>query len=331
MMTRADLSALAQTLGRAVKELIGTVEAALSGRIQILERQIKEIPAGPKGDQGDAGEKGEKGDRGVAGDPGNAGPQGEVGPRGEKGEPGESIKGERGEKGETGERGLKGDTGSPGERGEKGEPGLSIKGETGERGEKGLDGKDGRDGRDGLNGKDGRDGEPGRNATQIDYLPAIDPAKTYPRGTHARYNGGTIWAARNTAPIADGFEKSGWEVLEDGIASIEEIPSEDPREFSIEFKRTSGAATVIKRYWPVPMYEQIWREGADYRKGAMVTRDGSTWHCNQDHTKVPPGTPNSADWTLCVKRGQNGKDGKDGERGPEGPAGKDLRPMGGKW
>ncbi len=212
--------------------------------------------------------------------------------------------------------------GKDGKDGKDGEPGLTV---IGERGEKGLDGKDGRDGRE---GKDGRDGAPGRDALEIDVLPTIDESKSYPRGTFASFRNGFLRARLNTSPIGEGsLEECGWDVIVNGWAPPQFEPGDDPREFTILWNRTNGAPTVFKAYIPVPLYRDIWRDTETYRKGDTVTRDGSLWHCNTDQTKVPPGTPNAKDWTLCVKHGRDGKpglNGKDGERGKDGPPGRDL-------
>jgi len=50
-------------------------------------------------------------------------------------------------------------------------------------------------------------------------------------------------------------------------------------------------------------YRGVWQPG-DYRRGDVVTRDGSMWHCNAD-TATRPGDGGPA-WTLAVKRGRDG-------------------------
>jgi hypothetical protein len=57
----------------------------------------------------------------------------------------------------------------------------------------------------------------------------------------------------------------------------------------------------------VPKYLGVWRANSSYSEGALVTENGSLWHCNKE-TDSKPGT--NADWTLCVKRGRDGKDGR---------------------
>lgn len=210
--------------------------------------------------------------------------------------------------------GPRGDTGPQGAKGDPGERGAN--------GEKGMDGKDGRDGRDGIAGKDGRDGEAGRDALQIDILPEIDPAKSYARGTVATHNGGLWWAFRNTKP----GDMADWMVVSDGTAAIDEIPTEDPRDWIVEFRRASGAKTVVSRHYSVPDFRGIYQDGTEYRRGECVQYGGSVWMVRTAATKSKP-TEGHADWVLSVKRGRDGKDGKDGQKGdpgPEGRPGKDL-------
>lgn len=342
MIERHELSALAKSLGRSVKEYVAATLVAVSGRIDSIEERVKSIPQGEKGDRGDAGENGEKGDRGSAGekgDKGDTGIQGEAGPRGEKGNPGE--KGQPAEKGEVGERGPKGDKGDPGERGEKGElglsikgdfgergpngekgdpgdrgekgetgtPGQSIKGDSGEHGEKGIDGKDGRDGRDGIAGKDGRDGEPGRDALQLDPLPGIDPQKSYLRGTWAYHKGGLCR-----------FDGQQWHCMVRGIDHETDELSEDHRIRTRKTFYTDGTFIESISRSPVMLMRDIFKASAEYCKGDVVVWDNSSWCCVVESTKSVPGT--SPDWRLMSRKGSPGKEGK---QGPEGKPGKDGR------
>ena len=57
---------------------------------------------------------------------------------------------------------------------------------------------------------------------------------------------------------------------------------------------------------PQVKYQSVYRPGATYSEGALVTRDGSIFHCNRT-TKATPGDGNQ-DWTLAVKRGRDAKD-----------------------
>jgi hypothetical protein len=53
-------------------------------------------------------------------------------------------------------------------------------------------------------------------------------------------------------------------------------------------------------------YMGVYRDGAEYSEGSLVTLHGSLFHANRT-TKMIPGD-GSVDWTLCVKRGRDGKD-----------------------
>jgi hypothetical protein len=56
---------------------------------------------------------------------------------------------------------------------------------------------------------------------------------------------------------------------------------------------------------PQVKYQGVYRPGAEYSEGALVTRDGSIFHCSRT-TRASPGD-GSMDWQLAVKRGQDGK------------------------
>lgn len=173
-----------------------------------------------------------------------------------------------------------------------------------------------------------KDGEPGRNALQIEVLSSIDPSKSYPRGTQAIYQGGEIRASRNTSPIVDGLEKSGWEVIRDGEANFEVTRSADLRTFTFKRTLTSGKIFESTFKQAVILHRGVFKNGDEYFAGDGVISDNSTWICVAESTKAKPGL--SPDWQLSARKGgdgKNGKDGKDGERGPEGPRGKDLTQM----
>jgi hypothetical protein len=58
----------------------------------------------------------------------------------------------------------------------------------------------------------------------------------------------------------------------------------------------------------IPKYLGVYRSGATYSEGSMVTRDGSVFHANKT-TREMPGD-GCQDWTLAVKHGERGRDGK---------------------
>lgn len=233
---------------------------------------------------------------------------------GQKGDPGE--RGERGADGAAGKDGADGKDGAPGRDGVDGLPGKNGEnGAAGKDGSNGIDGKDGAPGRDGdagLRGEKGDAGHDGRDALQIDILPAIDPTKAYPRGTFARWRGGLVRTFRDSAPM-DGaeLERSGWEVIVEGLAGLTSTADPDGRSFEIKLVATSGAENALKFKVATALYRGVWKHDEIYERGDMTTWDGSTWHCESESTKAQPGT--SPDWKLAVKRGMNGKDGKTGK------------------
>lgn len=360
MIEPEDIGILMKSVGSVMREYVGAAIAAVTGRVAELETAIRAIPAGPKGEDGKPGEsiKGDPGKDGTDGAPGKdgesiVGSPGKDGRDGIDGKPGidgkdgrDGIDGKSGIDGLPGKDGRDGTDGTPGEKGldgKDGTPGSDGKdgidgkdgtagingkdGASGNHGEKGLDGKDGRDGRE---GKDGRDGEPGRDALQIEILPMVEEGKAYPRGTFAKHKGGLIRAVRNTGPfVMAELEKSGWEVIVEGIQSVVVAQGSSLRSFTFECIRTSGYAHVQTFQIPALLYRGIFKDGTEYERGDTATYSGSTWHCNAEHTKAKPGT--SEDWQLIVRKGNDGKDGQrgnDGGQGPQGAPGRDLTQMG---
>jgi hypothetical protein len=59
-------------------------------------------------------------------------------------------------------------------------------------------------------------------------------------------------------------------------------------------------------HFPVMLYRSVWKEGADYQHGDVVTWAGSLWHAERA-TSAKPDSPDG-DWKLVVKRGRDGKD-----------------------
>ena len=50
-------------------------------------------------------------------------------------------------------------------------------------------------------------------------------------------------------------------------------------------------------------YRGVWQAADEYRRGDMVTHDGSVFHCNAD-TRAKPGN-GSTTWSLAVKHGRD--------------------------
>jgi hypothetical protein len=261
-------------------------------------------------------------------------PEPDPGPPGPAGPPGESIAGPQGPAGETvigppGPQGPAGRDAPPVDisaivsdvmakipRPKDGKDGCSVQGPPG------IPGKDGAPGPQGPAGPPGNTiiGRDGKDALQIDLLPAIDLSRSYPRGTFARYDGGIIRAFRDTVP-AETIEKAGWEIAVAGIGEIRVEMADDLRTFNIVARKTGDDVIKTPFVLPVMIYRGIYNAGAGYVRGDVVTHGGCAWHCQTETAVGMPGK--SDDWKMMVKEGQRGRDGKDGERGPEGPAGKD--------
>ncbi|MGA8290946.1 MAG: hypothetical protein WB820_00280 [Rhodoplanes sp.] len=71
-------------------------------------------------------------------------------------------------------------------------------------------------------------------------------------------------------------------------------------------------------HW-VPRVAGVWKEGEEYGRLNIVSKDGSAWLAKRDHPKGPPG--GSDDWMLCACRGKAGPPGPMGPRGEQGPLG----------
>jgi len=145
-----------------------------------------------------------------------------------------------------------------------------------------------------INGKDGRD------APQIDILPAIDTLKNYPRGTFARFQGGLIRAYRDSSPMTDTIEKAGWEVIVEGLSDLE-MTQPDERTLLVRAVMTSGKAIEYSASYPLMLYREIYQPKKQYQRGDVVTWSGSSWHCQKD-TQSQPGI--DSDWKLMVREGR---------------------------
>lgn len=147
------------------------------------------------------------------------------------------------------------------------------------------------------------DGNPGRDALEIEILPAIDLEKSYPRGVFATHKGGLFRSYQTTVGI------KGWECLVDGIADIT-IEQSHERGISVVVTRSSEQTTVKTFDLPAMIYRGVFKPG-EYKKGDCVTWGGNLWHC-EETTSEKPGEVNGKGWTLCVKKGRDGKDGRNG-------------------
>ena len=184
------------------------------------------------------------------------------------------------------------------------------------------DGKDGRDGIQGPPGRgmDGRDGEPGRDALQIEILPAIDETRSYPRATYAQHRGGLVRSLRATDPVVDGdMAAAGWAFIMRGIDSETEECLDHGRIIKRVTVYSDGTKLEREHKTAAQIYRNVYREGVEYERGDTTTFGGCTWHCNVSGTKRKPGEVGSDDWTLQAKRGRDGKDGVVTTPKPPGP------------
>lgn len=144
-----------------------------------------------------------------------------------------------------------------------------------------------------------REPEHGRDAIDLEILPAIDDSKQYARGTYAAHNGG-LWKS---------YERThgmrGWECIVDGIASAS-VAQDDVREFSVKLVKSSGAEVVQKFHMPIQVYQGVYQDEKAYDQHDNVTWGGSQWTSTKAENTDKPGSSDA--WTLVVKAGRPGKD-----------------------
>lgn len=289
-----DPKKLAEEIFAAVRDYLQRSLEPLRVQLAAVQSEQRAAPiAGPAGEVGPRGEPGQPGARGEKGEPGPQGAVGEPGPRGE-----------RGEKGDTGEPGLAGEPGPVGPPGPKGDPGAP-----GAAGEKGAPGADGRD------------------ALEIDILPAITGGKSYPRGTYASHRGGVWKALRPTDELAEDGDAhvAGWACVVRGIDEIAVEAGEDLRTFALGVRMSDGK-TVDKVFrQPVIIDRGVYKADRQYEAGDGVTWDGSFSIAQRSVRGEKPNE--SAAWRMAVRRGNNGKDGARGEKGERGAAGRPGRDL----
>lgn len=148
--------------------------------------------------------------------------------------------------------------------------------------------------------RDGAPGADGRDALQIELLPAIDETKSYPRGTYAKHNGGTWRAYEQTHGMR------GWECTQDGVAAI--VPKLEGKRLVLTIVQSSGTESMLVADLPIQEYKGVYSpDGDGYAAHDTVTWAGSLWHCNKSGTIAKPGD-GSPDWTLAVKKGRDGRE-----------------------
>ena len=144
-----------------------------------------------------------------------------------------------------------------------------------------------------------RQAEDGRDAIDVEILPAIEEAKQYPRGTYAAHRGG-LWKS---------YERThgmrGWECIVDGIDGVS-VTQDGDREFSVKLMKSSGQEVAQKFALPIQIYKGVHKDGEAYDAHDNVTWAGSQWTSTKSENTDKPGSSDA--WTLCVKAGRNGKD-----------------------
>lgn len=148
-----------------------------------------------------------------------------------------------------------------------------------------------------------RHGDDGRDALQMEILPAIDPEKSYPRGTYATHGGG-LWRAYELTKAM-----RGWECIVDGVAGVD-VQQDDHRGITVAVQMASGKVEHKAFNLPAMIYRGVYQPGM-HHPGDTVTWGGSLWHCDAP-TEDKPGEIGSKGWTLCAKKGRDGKDGTNG-------------------
>lgn len=141
--------------------------------------------------------------------------------------------------------------------------------------------------------------EHGRDALDLEILPAIDETKQYPRGTYAAHRGGLWKSYERTHGLR------GWECIVDGIDGVT-VTQDSVREFSIALSKSSGGEVVQKFALPIQIYKGVYRDDEAYEAHDNVTWAGSQWTSNKAANTDKPGS--SDGWTLVVKAGRPGKD-----------------------
>lgn len=143
---------------------------------------------------------------------------------------------------------------------------------------------------------DGKDGENGRDALDIEILPAIDETKSYPRGTYAQHRKGLFRSYQKTHGM------KGWECLVAGVAEIS-IEQTGERTFAIKSVLSDGDISEQSFNTHSAIYKGVWTDGEVNEKGDLRTWGGNIWHCNEQTTDKPK--EGSSAWTLAVKRGRD--------------------------
>lgn len=175
-------------------------------------------------------------------------------------------------------------------------------------GKDGRDGADGRDGSDGLNGKDGADGRDGVGLAGGVITREGELVLTLTDG-QVRDLGRVV--GRDGVDGRDGADGKGI----DGKDGERGLPGFSLEDFDSEVK--DGGRTLVLSFTAgeikhtvehqldTVVYRRVYKDGAEYQPGDMVSYGGGLWHCDTATTARPGEESN--DWTLAVRRGREGK------------------------
>lgn len=139
----------------------------------------------------------------------------------------------------------------------------------------------------------------GKNAVDLEVLPAIDAEKSYPRGTYALHNGGLWRSCEKTVGMR------GWECVVCGVADIAIEQGDDPRQVTVSLSKSDGHRVEKQFVFPVLIDCGVYKDEQVYRKGDGVSLSGSFWIAQVDSPAGRPGT--TSDWRLSVKKGRDGR------------------------
>lgn len=146
-----------------------------------------------------------------------------------------------------------------------------------------------------------KNGEPGRDALDIEILPAVDFDKSYPRGTYALHKGGVIRAHQATVG------EKGWETVWNGIDHID-VAKSGHREVVITLSMTNGQTQEHRVPVPTMVLRGHYREDETYTEGDAVRSGNSLWVATKDTSAKPGAGPeDETGWMLVAKRGSPGK------------------------
>lgn len=310
MLATREIAALMRSVAAVVKEHVGSAVAVVTQRMDLLERRIGDIPAGPQGEPGPAGKDGAPG---VAGEPGPQGAPGEPGPQGEPGQDGKD--GRDGADGKS----ITVDDMAPVLESKMAEWALDFERRAQDVLQRAIDRMPAP--------KDGRDGRDGKSVTLDEVRPLIDAGMAAWALDFERRAQDILQRAIDRMPVPkdgrdgvdgkDGIDgKDGRDALEledldvqqdaDGRVVLRFVRGELQREFRLKL--------------PVFVDRGVYKTGEQYERGNGVTWGGCFWIAQKDCPEGRPGE--STDWRLAVKKGRDGKDGQRGEKGDKGDPGK---------